>query len=507
MRVDMRTLTLLLVLLGAAPVLAADAQEADAPEGSLIEAAEVSGLPLDQLSPGLRQDIEALAGTPLNRERVGELAARIEAEQPEFVAAVRSVPRPDGKARVIFLIARISDDRDLVSNINARYTVESVEICGIPETEISQPLRDRLQALVGGRLDHDEAERLDDLLAAERPGYDVKRRISRGSEPGRIRVVFEFNESEGTRWIPFTPSRSKFVYHSDQGWSGVLDVPMGDSHHRFTAGFVFSNKDDLIEEYSGYRLRFESRTLATNRLGASLEFARFNQSWDDATLSALASDPGIPGAYRTRLTVEPSVTFAFNPSLRVTAGVSVSELESLAQSPSSQMANVVVAGISANHRWTQSSDAGQKVSASYQLRAATDALESDLVYKRHFGQARYQYDRGSSTVMAAVALGYITGRAPLFERFSLGDSATLRGWSKFDVAPAGGDRMFHQSLEYRYHQVAWFFDTGSVWERGTNSRIRSSTGFGIHGDNAFLTLGFPLKADDVGATFMMGVRF
>src|SRR5688572_14327410 len=111
----MRTLTLLLVLLGV-PVLAADAQEPDAAEGSLIEATEVSGLPLDQLSPGLRQDIEALTGTPLNRARVGELAARIEAEQPEFVAAVRSVPRPDGKARVILLIARISDDGDLVSN-------------------------------------------------------------------------------------------------------------------------------------------------------------------------------------------------------------------------------------------------------------------------------------------------------------------------------------------------------------------------------------------------------
>ena len=76
--------------------------------------------------------------------------------------------------------------------------VESVEIHGVPETDISRSLRDRLQALVGKRLDHDEADELNDLLEDERPGFSVERRISRGSERGRIRVVFEFSEEEGT---------------------------------------------------------------------------------------------------------------------------------------------------------------------------------------------------------------------------------------------------------------------------------------------------------------------
>jgi hypothetical protein len=67
--------------------------------------------------------------------------------------------------------------------------------------------------------------------------------------------------------------------------------------------------------------------------------------------------------------------------------------------------------------------------------------------------------------------------------------------------------MFHQSLEYRYRGVAFFVDTGSVWEQDTDIRIRVATGFGYHGDNAFLTLGLPLNASDVGAMFMMGVRF
>ena len=74
--------------------------------------------------------------------------------------------------------------------------------------------------------------------------------------------------------------------------------------------------------------------------------------------------------------------------------------------------------------------------------------------------------------------GGITGTAPLFERFTLGDSMTLRGWDKYDIAPAGGDRMFHTSIEYRYTGVALFLDAGSVWDAGTERKVRVSTGFG-----------------------------
>src|SRR5262245_37592211 len=146
----MRTLALLLALLAAPIVVAAQQAPAEPP---IIEAAEVSGLALDQLSPGLRQDIDALAGTALDRERVAALAARIEAEHPDVVAASREVTRPDGRVRVMFLVARISEDTNLVSNINARYTVQSVEITGIDETGISSALRDELQKLVGKPLD------------------------------------------------------------------------------------------------------------------------------------------------------------------------------------------------------------------------------------------------------------------------------------------------------------------------------------------------------------------
>src|SRR5215510_2377441 len=223
----MRTLTVTLLLLSlvAATPRPSRAQDVEPPDGTPIESAEVSGIPDSQLSPGLRRDIDALAGRPLARPDVTQLARRIEEERPEVVVAVRIVPRAGGEARVVFLVARISDDTGLGENINARYTVESVEIEGLDEHLISAGLRDRLQALVGTRLDPAEADRLIEDLKAERPGYDVSRRIERGTQRGRIRVVFAFTETEGLRWIPFAKSRSKYIYHSDEGWSGVHDIP------------------------------------------------------------------------------------------------------------------------------------------------------------------------------------------------------------------------------------------------------------------------------------------
>jgi len=504
MRSGMRTLGLLLAIVSI-PLLSADAQEADAPEGAIVESAEVSGIDRNQLSPGLRQDIDALKGTPLDRGKAGALAVRIEEERPEVVAAVRAIARPNGDARVVFLVARIGDHADLVQNINARYAVERVEIAGVPESEVSQALRDRMQALVGNPLDTQAADAMSDSLKAELPRHDVRRRIARGTARGRIRVVFEVTEIE-TPWLRFAPSRSKLLYHETQKWSFVQDIPIGTRDHRFGLGVVWANKDDLIEEYSGFRLRVESRKLGTERLGASMEFSRFNQTWQGVTLSAVAQDAGIPEAYRTRLTVDPTVTFAFTPYVRVFGGASISDLESLSASPSSQMANAWVAGLGADRRWQDSAN-DQRVEASYQLRAATESLGSDLVYKRHAAQARYRFERGHSVVLAGLSLGYITGRAPIFERFSLGDSSTLRGWNKFDLAPAGADRMWHQSIEYRYRRGAIFLDAGSVWDPTTEQRARLSTGFGVHGDHFFLTAGFPLNADGAGATLMTGVRF
>jgi hypothetical protein len=504
----MRPLGLLLTLLVFSVVpFPAKAQEIETPEGSIIRSAEVSGVPFERLTESLRQAISALVGDPLNLEHVRRLATRIEAEQSDMVITIRGIAAPDKGVRIIFVAARINDDPGLEENINSRYTIESVDVEGIALGDVGDRLRSELQALVGQRLDHGEAARLEQRLADSFPGYEVRRHISRGSQRGRVRLVFGVNKTEALRWIHFAPSISKLLFHSDQGWSGLLNLQMGSRDFRVAPLFALDNRDDLIEEYSGYGVRIESRRLATERLGVSLELGNYNQTWQAETLAALAGRPDVPETYRSRSTVSPIVTFALSQHVRVSAGVSISELESLSRSPASQMAGSFVGSVGFDRRWEDAAGSTHNAAAAVLWRSGSSALESDLVYKRYVGTARYDYGRGRSTVLTSVALGRTTGRTPLFERFSLGDSSTLRGWSKYDIAPAGGDRMFHTSLEYRNRGLAFFLDTGSVWDSGADAMTRAATGFGYHRDNVFLTLGFPLNTDDLRTTLMMGVRF
>jgi hypothetical protein len=499
----MRTTPLLIALL-AMPLLTASAQDMDVPEGATIRSAQVSGLDLAFLSAGLQQDIAALAGKPLRREDLRALAARLEAEQPRVFAAVRAVRDLDGEVRVAFVVA---DIRDREANINARYTVESVEIRGVPEDNLGSQLRDDLHSLAGRLLDSDEADRLETRLEESLPDYDVEQRISRGSRQGHIRLVFEMVRSESSRWLHFEPSKTKFLYHSKQGWGGYFDIPIGGRDVRVTPSFAIDNRDDLIEEYSGFGLRLEARKLGTERLGASLDWSTFDQTWQAATLTAIEQDPRIPAAYQERSTITPLVTFALTRHLNVSAGVGISELEPLSMPSESQMASAAIASVGYDHHWTRPSGSRHGIEAQFGVRKASDALESDLVYTRYLGGAAYTYRWAKHTVLASGAAGRLTGEAPLFERFSLGDSTTLRGWNKYDLAPAGGDRMVHGSLEYRYRGLALFLDAGSVWDHGTQARVRVSTGFGLHSDPVFVTVGFPLNTNELSVVFAMGFRF
>jgi len=499
----MRTIGLLITLLAVSPQAATD-QKLVVPEGTTITSAQVTGFDLDRLSPGLRQEIRSLAGTPLQQQRLDEIAARIEAERPRYVAAARAVMDADGQARVFFVMGRQSEPpRD--DNVNARYIVEHADITGVPDAELTQALRDELQALVGKRLDSGDAERLQERMERELPRYEISRRIQRGNEVGRIRLLYEARERE-PQWLRFEPLGPKVVFHSEQGWGSYLALGLGSRNIRFTPIFAIDNADDLVEEYSGYGLRFETRKIGTRRLGASLEWTRFDQDWRSATLDALALEPGIPPPYETRSTVTPLLKFAFSPELSVAGGVSISELEPLVSTTGSQMANAAVASIGYDRRWKDGSDAAHHAEARFSVRAGTRNLESDLDYRRYLGQGSYRYNSGRHHVQATGMAGGITGNAPLFERFTLGDSTTLRGWDKYDIAPAGADRMFHSSIEYRYTGLALFLDIGSVWDSGTERQLRVSTGFGLHAGPAFLVVGFPLNTDNLTAVVTLGLR-
>ena len=494
----------LLLALLALP-LTARAQPTDPPDGAIVASAQVSGFDLGRLSPGLQEDIARLAGGALDRARLNELAARIEEEQPRYVAAVRVVTVPADVVRVVFVVAHMRD-QDRRGDANARYLIERVETRGISESDLADNLNAEVQTLVGKPLGSEDVDQVEAKVRTAFPDYEVSRRVIRGRRSGEIRLLFILDKRESARWLRFAPMKSNLLYHSDQGWGALMDFPISGGNFRVTPILALDHGDELIEEYSGFGVRVESRKLGTERLGASFEWTTFDQDWRDVTLAALAANPGIPGAYDDRTTVTPLVNFAVTRQLSVGGGVAITEIEPLSGAPESQMANAYLGRVRFDTRWEQGA-ADHAVDAQFTVRSASETLESDFTYTRYFGQAEYAYRRSQHTVLVSGLAGGVDGTAPLFERFSLGDSQTLRGWNKYDIAPAGGERVFHTSLEYRYSGLAFFLDSGTVWDTGADKRVRVAAGLGFHSDPFFMTLGFPLNTDDVRAVFTTGVRF
>jgi len=64
---------------------------------------------------------------------------------------------------------------------------------------------------------------------------------------------------------------------------------------------------------------FESQALGTRRFAPKLQLESFGILWKPQTLQALLLAPNVPGAYRSRQAIEPSVAFAFNRTLYATA--------------------------------------------------------------------------------------------------------------------------------------------------------------------------------------------
>ena len=388
-------------------------------------------------------------------------------------------------------------------NVNSRYTVEAVEISGWPQDRISSGLRREITSLVGAKLNQPLIEDLAVRIRHELHVRAVTHRVLRGDTPEHVKIVFQ---PEG-RTEKFELSVPKFLYHAKQGWSAAVDGTATLGNYRMSAGLV-SDGDELAERYAGVRASVEDRKVGSDRLRVGFHMASYHEQWNGATRESFGrGEPSFTSPiYRTRQSFEPIATIVLAGPLTLTVGAGFQRFQDESPAARTEAANAMIAALH-YHQRVEGASAQQELDANYSLRAATRALGSDFVYGRHRFEVRYAVYRGRHAVLDDLSSGVIYGRAPLFERFVLGNSTTLRGWNKFDLDPFGGDRMLHNSVEYRYAWFQVFYDTGAVWNNGQAAIPRHAIGAGIRPGPFMVAIAFPLREGRIEPMFMVGMNY
>jgi hypothetical protein len=386
-------------------------------------------------------------------------------------------------------------------NVNSRYTVESVELTDRDRGKLSQTLMNDIRKMVGEKFNQESVDKIALRIQKELRATKVTPKVSRGDQPDHLKIQFE---SERTYTMSADADVTKLSYHSTQAWTAGLEVSPRIAGTEVTFG-VQTDGDELVERYSGINARI-ARDLHP-RLRIRFDFQSFHQQWNAATIVALQRNPDVPGIYRIRRNYQPSITIVLARPLTLTAGVSFEQFQTQFPAARIEAANAVINTLRYRRQWQGSDSFRQELDAAYNLRAATKALDSDYVYARNLVSARYSVKYGNNAALVKFIGGAIGGRAPLFERFVLGNTSTLRGWNKFDLDPVGGRRVAHGSVEYRYRFLQVFYDTGAIWDNPADRQQRHSAGGGFIHDDISLAVAFPLRDGHITPTFIVSVSF
>ena len=399
-----------------------------------------------------------------------------------------------------------TDLQDSSLNANSQYIIESISVT--PEKQaarLSGPLHMEIDQMVGQNLDHSVLEGLRDRIKEELHAHDVNIRVAKGQMPERVVVTFE--TGEGRNSVDMNVGR--FLYHSKQGWTGEGHVTLRHDSNALSFGLV-SDGDRLAERYAGIQAGFERRKIGTERIALRFRFQSYHQQWNRATLVAAAPDQ----IYRTRQHFIPEATISLAAPLDWDFGVDFARYRIATPNPvalatssaRTESSNAVVSTLRYHQRWGSGSDQ-QELNASYGIRSATGVLESDALFTRQLADARYQYKHGNNTVKIGFQAGRITGNAPLYERFILGNAETLRGWNKFDYRPLGGAHVLHGSIDYSYDGFLVFYDTGALWDARRDREQKQSIGVGFSDGGFELAVAFPIRTGSANPVFYVGVNF
>lgn len=511
----MRYFCVILMALGG--VLSANTQQPEIKPGPrrTIQSISISGAQNYQLSQELLQRIQALIGHELNQQALDDLAQSLGNELHDYSVTQRVTPgdTPDQVKAVLELAPR-TDGGEADVNVNSRYTVEDVQVQGVKKDRLSKQLVGDLQHMVGAKLNPQALDDFVQRLTRELHARKVARKVLRGDTPEHVKVVFEVwlrrREEPDLRL-------SKALYDSKQGWTAKIIADIDIADHEGLLFGVASDADDLLERYAGIVAGFQAKKVVTDRLRMRFLFEDYHQQWNRTTVAALESNPaGVPGIYRTRRSFEPTIAISLPGPFTATVGTAFNFIQIQFPTARTQAANAATGALRYHQRFESADGVRHDFSGGYNVRAANRSFDSDFVYTRHEWNFRYKISGNRQAVVVNFTAGRLSGRAPLFERYLLGTSTTLRGWNKFDLAPLGGDRMVHNSLEYRHatgHRkgepgLMIFYDVGSVWDHGERMVARHSAGAGVRwSESFFLALGFPIRTGRAEPIFMVGTTF
>jgi hypothetical protein len=390
------------------------------------------------------------------------------------------------------------------ANVNERYTVESVELTGADQSRLDPTTRDGLHKLVGQKLSQQRLDEMCDALHKAFPGRTVGIAVRRGTRPEHVKITFDIKG----RSRRFDISAPVAIYHAKLGWSGALDAGVQIKSSTASVGVV-SDAEPMIERFAGVRAGYRNARAGSDRLSLGFEFGSYHAMWNNATVAASSAENEgqLPlDIYRTRRVCQPEAMVALARPLKLSFGASFQQMQFQFPAARTEAANAVTTTLRYDRLLEDSGSGKHRLEAGYGLRAATRVLGSDFVYARHTADAGYTLWRGHHKVSERFVAGAIAGNAPLFERFVLGNSTTLRGWSKYDLVPLGGDRVVHNSVEYRYRAFMVFYDAGAVWLTGRKAAPKHSAGAGVHiGDLAFL-IAFPIRNGRMEPVFIAGLN-
>ena len=406
------------------------------------------------------------------------------------------------------LLSAGTQDSDL--NVNKRYTVDAVTVTGKgwkmnvsdQNDRISAGLRKDLVALVGQKLNPGVLDGLASRLKKEFSAREVSHHLLRGEVPDHVLVEFDVKPARANIDATIT----KFVYDSKQGWSGAGALGFTVQQNTFLFGLA-SDGDTLNERFAGISARYENKHLGTDRVNLRFQFESYHEQWNQFTLNALATHPNeTSNAYRTRQNFQPTAVIVLAKPLTLEIGLGFERFENQYPASHFEASNALITTLRYHQRLGES-EYQQDVDAGYTLRAATKALNTDFVYNSHTMALHYRIGRGKHQVLESVETGAIGGRAPLADRFVAGNSSYLRGWNKFEIDPIGGNRLLHNSVEYRYGPLQAFYDAGAVWDSGQPAIVRHSVGVGFKESIFSLCVAFPIRSGHVEPIFMMGMIY